>query len=142
MIVEKVYAYITCEGHLLVFRHTHHPEAGIQVPGGTIEGEEAPHEAVLREAREETGLEELEINAYLGMLHFDLSTIGGAGIQYRHFFHLLFTGRKKELWQHLERTPSDGHPGPIEFEFYWVELPDGVPELAGEQGVMLHMVKV
>jgi hypothetical protein len=33
----KVIAYITQGKRLLVFRHTQAPEAGIQVPGGTIE---------------------------------------------------------------------------------------------------------
>jgi len=58
-IVEKVYAYITCEDQLLIFNHTRFPEAGIQVPGGTVEENETAPEAVLREAREETGLDDL-----------------------------------------------------------------------------------
>lgn len=138
----KVFAYITLSAQLLVCKHTSFPEAGIQVPGGTVEEGETPDEAVLREAREETGLDELEINSHLGMQPFDLSSIGGAGIQYRHFFHLHFTGINKDLWRHFERTPSDGHSGLIEFEFYWVKMPEDVPELAGELGVMLHKVKV
>ena len=35
--IQKVYAYITRAEQLLVFSHVDFPEAGIQVPGGTLE---------------------------------------------------------------------------------------------------------
>jgi 8-oxo-dGTP pyrophosphatase MutT (NUDIX family) len=141
MFVEKVYAYITYKDKLLVFKHTQYPEAGIQVPGGTVEGTECFEDAVLREAGEETGLDKLEVISYLGMQPFNLSKIGKKGIQHRHFFHLRYAGPIKDVWRHYERMPSDGHPQPIEFEFYWVTILQGIPELAGEQGVMLHKMK-
>jgi ADP-ribose pyrophosphatase YjhB (NUDIX family) len=53
----KAVAYITHGTNLLVFRHTHHPLAGIQFPTGTIEAGETPVEAVMREACKEIGLE-------------------------------------------------------------------------------------
>jgi NUDIX domain-containing protein len=51
----KAFAYITNRNRLLVFIHPFAPEAGIQVPAGTIKADERPKEAVLREAFEETG---------------------------------------------------------------------------------------
>ncbi|MCI0690634.1 NUDIX hydrolase [candidate division KSB1 bacterium] len=51
----KVFAYITHGHRLLVFRHADFPKAGIQVPAGTIQPNERPDEAVLREVYEETG---------------------------------------------------------------------------------------
>ena len=42
------------------------PEAGIQIPGGTIEDGEEPDEAVQREAFKETGLEKLRLVSHLG----------------------------------------------------------------------------
>ena len=39
------------------------PEAGIQVPAGTVEADETPAAAALREAREETGLGDLRLAA-------------------------------------------------------------------------------
>jgi 8-oxo-dGTP pyrophosphatase MutT (NUDIX family) len=66
-IVEKVTAFITREsknGHeLLLFEH---PNAGIQIPAGTVEDDETPVEAVIRECIEETGLASLSIRRYLG----------------------------------------------------------------------------
>ena len=72
-IVEKVTAFITrrsTEGRdLLLFEH---PNAGIQIPAGTVEKGERPEEAVLREAAEETGLASLSIYRYLGRAEEEL----------------------------------------------------------------------
>ncbi len=59
---ERVLAYITQGDRLLVFRHTQSVEAGIQVPGGTVEPGESPEAAALREAQEESGLADLHLN--------------------------------------------------------------------------------
>jgi hypothetical protein len=42
---EKVYAYILKDNRLLTFRHTQAPEAGLQVPGGTVEAGELLNQA-------------------------------------------------------------------------------------------------
>ena len=47
--VSKVLAYIVRGDELLVFRHRDYPEAGLQVPAGTIEQGECSRSAVLRE---------------------------------------------------------------------------------------------
>lgn len=58
--VEKAYGFVLREGaegqELLVFEHAGIPEAGLQVPGGTIEKGETPLQAVAREVLEESGL--------------------------------------------------------------------------------------
>jgi 8-oxo-dGTP diphosphatase len=136
-VVEKAIAYVTNGGRLLVFSHPHHPEAGIQVPAGTVEPGESPEEAVLREAHEETGLDGLEIQSYLGVREHDLSAQGRAERLRYHFFHLTLRGHPPTRWYNYEEHPSDGSPGPILFEFFWAELPDGVPELSGGQGEFL-----
>ncbi len=65
-VVGKVTAFITREAdevrQLLVFQH---PNAGIQLPGGTMEAGETPEIALLREVREETGLTAIKIVAHL-----------------------------------------------------------------------------
>ena len=142
IITEKVVAYITQGDKLLVFSHPFHPEAGIQVPAGTIEAGEAPEEAVLREAYEETGLEKLNLRAFLGMQEFDLSSYGRAEIQRRYFFQVEFYGESPAVWRHFENNRSDGSTEPIEFELFWVQFPDEVPELHGAQGILLSSIKI
>ena len=56
VIVEKAVCYITRDRRILVFEHPGAPDAGIQVPAGTIEPGEDPARAALREAAEESGL--------------------------------------------------------------------------------------
>ncbi|MDG5778668.1 NUDIX domain-containing protein [Haloarculaceae archaeon H-GB2-1] len=59
LVVAKAYAYVTrptSESSLLLFEHPH-PDKGIQVPKGGIEDGEDPREAVVRELREETGID-------------------------------------------------------------------------------------
>ncbi|MEE6164181.1 MULTISPECIES: NUDIX hydrolase [unclassified Mycolicibacterium] len=50
---------------LLVFDQARHPQAGTQIPAGGVQPHETPEEAVVREVREETGLEGLRIRAHL-----------------------------------------------------------------------------
>jgi len=60
--MEKAYGFVLREGaggrELLVFEHANMPEAGLQVPGGTVKVEagETPLQAVAREVLEESGL--------------------------------------------------------------------------------------
>jgi len=66
--LDKVAAFITRETasgiELLLLAH---PYAGNQLPAGTVEENEDPRDAALREAREETGLH-AHVNAYIGYL--------------------------------------------------------------------------
>lgn len=135
--VQKVVAYITQGTKLLVFRHTEHPEAGIQVPTGTISAGETPEEAVLRESEEETGLINLKIQAYLGEQMYDLAPFGRDEVVKRYFYHLTYNAAAPLKWRHYEMTPSEGSKEPIEFELYWVEYPNDVPELSGNLDVFL-----
>ena len=135
-IKHKVLAYITHENHLLVFSHPYEPEAGIQVPAGTIEPGELPEQAVMREAFEETGLTGLVLDGFLGEQMRDLADFGREEIHHRSFFHLRYPGIPQTTWQHAELYPSD-NSGPHIFEFFWATLPHDVPELIADHGLML-----
>ena len=72
-VVQKVTAFIVREKdgvkELLVFKH---PTAGIQIPAGTVEVGEDIETAVKREVYEETGLQFVEIENYLGCFENEL----------------------------------------------------------------------
>lgn len=133
----KAFAYITHGDRLLVLRHPHAPEAGIQVPAGTIEDGERPRDAVMREAREETGLSDLILVRFLGAQVRDMADYGRAEIHHRHFFHLRYDARPPASWRHLEASPSDGSAEQPVFEFFWVRLPGDLPALIADHGALL-----
>lgn len=72
-VVQKVTAFVVRERggvqELLVFKH---PTAGIQIPAGTVEIGEDLETAVKREVYEETGLQSVAIEAYLGCFENEL----------------------------------------------------------------------
>ena len=132
---DKVFAYITHGTDLLLFRHPDFPEAGIQVPAGSIEEGETPEVAVMREAFEETGLSGLKLISYLGETTYDMSAWNGDPAQRRHFFHLELSDHAQTTWLHDE---TDGVVSdPIVFEFFWARMPDDIPYLIAGHGQML-----
>jgi 8-oxo-dGTP pyrophosphatase MutT (NUDIX family) len=135
--VDKVYVYITHGDRLLVFTQPEAPEAGVQVPGGSIDPGEAPAAAAMREAFEETGLENLHMVAALGECSFDAQAFGAPLPHRRFFYHLVCKGRPPERWRHYERHRSDGIDEPIAFDLYWVALGGDGPELVAEMGALL-----
>ncbi|MCX6043650.1 MAG: NUDIX domain-containing protein [Chloroflexi bacterium] len=140
MTKHKVFAYITRGEQLLVFRHPYAPEAGIQVPAGTVEPDEALDVAVLREAFEETGLANLQLMGLLGEQVRVMADFGRDEIHHRHFYHLFCADETPITWRHVETNPSDGS-GEHVFEFFWVSLPDGVPALIADHGKLLPVLR-
>jgi 8-oxo-dGTP diphosphatase len=135
--VEKVYAYITSEDQLLVFKHVDFPEAGIQVPGSTLDAGETPEDGVLREAGEETWLRGLVFEKCLGRDECIDSSSKLTGTTARYSFHLTCPHEVPETWQHDERHPSHGSPGPLLFEFYWQPLAEAAEVMDNYFCVML-----
>jgi len=138
-IIRKAYAYITRGSQLLIFSHPDFPDAGLQVPGGTVQPDEAPSETVLREAHEETGLTQLRLGAFLGEQQRDLSDFGKAEIHHRYFYHVWCEEDTPAAWQHDETDPSDDpiYHVPIRLAFFWVALPDGVPPLIADHDALV-----
>ena len=88
---------------LLVFRH---PLAGVQIPKGTVEADEAPDEAALRELAEETGVVEARIRRRIGTWE----RIAGAGPDEqgppeRHVWHVFRVEGETPV------AGQDGRPG-------------------------------
>ena len=142
IIVGKVVAYVTSGDRLLVFRHVHEPEAGIQVPAGTVEPGESPDDAVIREAHEETGLAGLTIRRYLGSRDYDDPTVRVPPVVHRRYYYHLECGDEAPVvWRHFEEHPSEGPRRRVEFELWWVAFPDGVLPLEGLLGDFLRCVE-
>jgi ADP-ribose pyrophosphatase YjhB (NUDIX family) len=133
---KKVYAYIVREDQILVFRHVDFPEAGLQVPGGTVEPGETPSAAVRREAAEETGLRGLRLVGLLGQVCRDMREFGLASLHERYYFLMNLENLAPARWVHDETDPSDGSAGPIALEFFWTSL-DDMPHLSGGLDEML-----
>jgi 8-oxo-dGTP pyrophosphatase MutT (NUDIX family) len=135
--VRKVFAYVTSGRRLLVFVHAHHPEAGIQVPAGTMRTGEEPVAAALREAREETGLLDLDVMGVLGEVVFDARPYGKDELHHRTFVHLRCMKDTPEEWEHWETDPH-GEPGArYLFVFSWASLDAPLPCLIAGHGALI-----
>lgn len=140
--VQKVMAYITWRGHVLVFRQPNHPEAGVQVPGGTVAEGETAEDAVRREAFEETGLEGVGEPTWLGASSFNMAPFGKTEMHERSFFRFTLEREPATQWTHEERS-GEGLAEPVLFAFWWVE-PDTARDLlvAGHGALLdrLHLI--
>lgn len=136
----RVFTYITNGNDLLVFDHVGFPEAGTQIPGGTIEPGETPEAAALREAREETGLESLAVQSLIARETVDLTPFGKPETINGWFYHLQYDGECKNRWRHREQTPGDGSAKPILFELYWISLQEMIT-LNGVDGRYVDLIR-
>jgi len=140
--IAKVVVYLVHRGHLLVFIHPDAPEAGLQVPAGSVEPGEHPSTAARRELEEETGIKAATLRP-LGTARYDMSAHGRNEIHERSFFlaEPLEDESIDRRWRHLEA--HDGVGEPDVFELYWLPLdtPDLASELAAGQSALLNEVE-
>ena len=137
---QKVVAYVTrgsgadCE--LLIFEHVDFPEAGIQVPAGTIEPQERPADAAKREVLEEAGLILASAPTCLGTFpYFREDTREN---QLRHVYHFATPGDLPDNWEHS--VTGYGVDESLLFRFYWLPLDKARARLAVGQGDYLPMI--
>jgi 8-oxo-dGTP pyrophosphatase MutT (NUDIX family) len=127
---QKVMAYLVRRGaarpELLVFEHRDHPDAGVQVPAGTVEPGEAIETALLRELREEAGLTPAQVRVVRKLAEaYEI-----ASDQQRHVFELAPLTALRDRWTHTVR--GAGEDQGLVFQYYWVPLTPAL-ELAGDQ---------
>lgn len=130
--VAKVLCYVVRDGHLLVFRHRDYPDAGVQVPAGTLREDEDPAVGALRETEEETGRGGFRVLRALGRYDHEFrNTFAGVErheIHVRHVFLVEPPAGLPGRWSHLVEEGN----GDFWFEFSWTPLDDEL-RLAGDQ---------
>ncbi|WP_254543527.1 NUDIX hydrolase [Halomarina pelagica] len=116
-IVEKACVYATrARDELLVFERPD-ADAGVRVPGGTVESDE-PHElAALRELKEECGIAG-DRATYLGSIRRHHPR--RPEIHHRHFFHAPVEERR-DRWDHV--VTGGGDDAGTVFRCYWLPVP-------------------
>ena len=138
---QKVQCYITREHagslQVLVFEHVDYPNAGIQVPAGSIEPGETPEEAALREAWEESGVRGLQVQRYIGNFHWWHAERGEDNE--RHIFHLITSQNLPDRWEHNVSAGTEDKG--LCFACYWLDCAVAAQILSGNQGDYLHYLK-
>lgn len=128
----KVLAYIirkhSEQPELLVFDHKHFPEAGVQVPAGTVEPNEPLVAALFREIEEESGIlpHKLQLVDKVAIYEIPEQDI------VRHIYMLFPTEELPDTWSHC--VGGDGKDNGLIFDYWWSTL-DII--LAGGQGEWL-----
>lgn len=139
-IVPKVFAYVVQHGRLLTLLCPGDIYGGVQVPAGTIETGESPLEAVLRETREETGLDDLRVTAFLGRRQRDMQDYGLAELHDRYFFRLAVDRPSPETWEHVDLAARGG---PKRFLLRWRPLAGlGAELVAGHDALLPALSEV
>jgi len=128
--IRKALCYVTRGRALLVFRHRDAPEAGLQVPAGTVLPDERPDAAALREAAEETGRADFRLVRRLGVYAYRFDQPPRREWHERHVFHLLAPPDAPDRWAHFAE-------GAHWFDCTWVPL-GADPGLAAGQGDLHH----
>ncbi|MDM5188303.1 NUDIX domain-containing protein [Bacillus sp. DX4.1] len=137
---KKVYAYITRKKdgvmQLLVFTHRDMPDAGAQVPGGTVDERETLKEAVLREVFEEAGLSHIFIERFID--DYIIYVKEKQEYEKHHFFHITLLTDIKDTWDHAVSAGEEDQG--LVFSYKWIDVTKA-PILAGKQGEFVHMLE-
>ena len=134
--IKKSYGYVTRLKNgvkqVLVFQHPV-ASAGIQIPKGTVEKGENPYNAVIREVKEETGLNQFQVE---GLIAHDLWEYDDGVIHERYFYKIKVECNEDD-WIH---NPSGGgEEDDLLFRFFWISTTNEV-HLARGHGDYLHMI--
>lgn len=132
--VAKVLVYATRGDELLVFEHADR-DAGVQVPGGTVEPDEPLHEAAVRELREEAGVvaEAVDLLGATDRPHPHRPVV-----HERHFFHAPVE-ESRDRWTHV--VEGGGEDDGMTFECYWLSIREALDVLGRDQEAYLDALE-
>lgn len=138
---QKVLAYLIRKDkgkqQLLVFIHRDYPEAGIQVPGGTVEEGEQLEIALLRELEEEAGLEQEQLSVRNKVTETIFYNSYTKEYQNRHIFLVQASTELPEQWSHF--VTGDGDDRGLCYLFFWIDV-TSPPNLIADQGKYLQLL--
>lgn len=116
----------------MVFRHSN-PEAGIQIPKGTVEPKESTYHAVIREVKEETGLKDFEVK---NLIAEDYWRNDDNVIHHRCFYQINILNAP-DRWDY-KPTGGEDEEG-LTFHYFWIASKDEV-ELVRGHGDYLNVI--
>lgn len=134
---EKVLVYVLDQtiSSVLAFTQQGCPEAGVQVPAGTVEDGEEPVAAAARELREESGLELRELPNWVGTVLFEMYPYKFER-HLRHIYWCVTDIPKTESWTNIEAATATRGPVVANFEFLSVD--SATTELVAGHGDLLR----
>lgn len=133
---KRVYLYVVKRNDLLVLRHVDFPVLGLQIPGGTVELNEAPIDAAAREAYEETGLTKLGSPKFLGVTVVNSEREDEQSLE-AWFYRIQAVEEAPESWFHTELFAS-GDKGNVRFELSWIPQSKATELLSATDCLMLN----
>lgn len=138
-IKDKVLAYIVRNSssgqELLVFDHRNFPDAGTQVPAGTVKLGEPIENALKREVLEESGISLSSIGRFVGSYEWHRNDLNE--LHKRHVFFISLEGLK-DSWQHIVTGSDDDNS--LVFDYFWISLEEASSLLAANQGDYLEHI--
>ncbi|MEG0416724.1 MAG: NUDIX domain-containing protein [Erysipelothrix sp.] len=134
--IKKAYGYVTRNieetTQVLVFQHSN-PEAGIQIPKGTVKPNEDTYNAVRREIEEETGLSNFDVVDLIAEDFWEYDD----GIIHNRFFYKITVLNAPDKWDY--QPTGGGDEEGLTFHFFWISSIDEV-ELVRGHGDYLKLV--
>jgi 8-oxo-dGTP pyrophosphatase MutT (NUDIX family) len=129
--MHKVLAYIyrdSTKREILVFDQHKYPEVSPQVVAGTLDNNETPEVAAVREVFEEAGLN-VENPKLVGSFPFFRPDINQH--QIRHVFEFI-SHDLPNSWTHIVSSGEEDKG--MEFHFYWLQVAEAKKRLVAEMG--------
>lgn len=134
--IKKAYGYITRikDGKIqvLVFRHSI-PEAGIQIPKGTVEADEDTYNAVIRKIKEETGLNNFEVQHLIAEDYWK----NDDGVIHHRYFYKINVTDAPEQWKY--NPEGGGAEIGLTFHYFWISSKDEVELIRGHGDYLVQI---
>ncbi|MEI6729201.1 MAG: NUDIX hydrolase [bacterium] len=121
--------------YYVVFKSISRPNRGTQLPGGRIERNENPAQAIIRETEEETGIES-RIICPLGLIYFENEEDDYSSLQIYYLVRPVFPVNIFKKWKFIDKDHTHQ-----ELECWFVPIDKPTDFLAAGQSQVIEMFK-